>query len=235
MDKNKKLKGKQKGIKKKIEGYTKSIRDIYDQSCETLRTSTDQLYRMGQKLQLLKDALIEIGQPFGKFIKNEIPYLNIRTAERYMRLAKKGKIDEYPSLAHAGIVRLLELDRISGDYSVDKFLKNNKIEIFYNTKDKAEVREFLMDIDKLINKHKVKPINKDTNDHASLIKDFADSLSTFIDTLKMICDGEDVSEQIDGSILDETIEKFEEGLFMFNGLRDSILEYANTKEEYEVA
>ena len=126
------------------------------------KTATEIQCKIGSMFIVLKGILNKKKHKWPEYIKENFPYINIRTVQRYMKLAKSFNPEDDKTLAVAGQTRLLSLANKAKqeEQDVADFLEDKKIDLDFDPEDPTAVSEFREKIDEVLNKKK-KPAKKD--------------------------------------------------------------------------
>ncbi|WP_300463701.1 hypothetical protein [Desulfobacula sp.] len=127
-DEAKKIRKEMKTIKKKIEPF-------YLKHEESLSTSTKYAWKLGDTLNQLKKLKKKLGGKWGKYRRTNFPYIDERTAQRYMRLALKIDMKEFPALS---LIPITDLEDFIG------FCKTAEVSIKDTLKELSSAPEFEM-------------------------------------------------------------------------------------------
>ena len=108
---------------KQIEDEDKALRE-FDQS------TSNHAECLGRWLNKLKHIVEkeEKGQ-WQNLIKKRFPHIKIRTAQRYMKLARQANLWKNPGLSFMGLKRLYEVIALAGEKKLSIFLSENHIDI----------------------------------------------------------------------------------------------------------
>ena len=125
----------------RIEDEDKALRK-FDQS------TSKHAERLGKWLNKLKH-IVE-NEEKGKWqslIKKRFPHIKIRTAQRYMKLARQAKLSNNPGLSFMGLKRLYELIALAGKERLSDFLSENHIDVNIDTEDPEDIANLKNEID----------------------------------------------------------------------------------------
>ncbi len=138
--------------KKDKEKYiTKQILKAVKEFELTGKASTELEYRIGSMFIVLKKVIKKDGKEWESYMEEKFAYLNKRTVQRYMRLAKQFDLHTYPTLSFAGQTRLLSLLKIVPKKEpIADFLDQNGIAINRELKHPKDILDFKASIDDLI-------------------------------------------------------------------------------------
>ena len=147
--------------------------------------------------------------------------MNIRTAQRWMKLAKAVDIESQPSLAYAGQTRLLTLANLAkrNKSEVHAFLKDNGVSLDFKKKKKADVRKFRDEIDALTKKQSQGPQKGAKTTANNIINRLLKTAKELSQMLDDTADDEEVTESVDKKTLENSIDEFEELLEQLKQLR----------------
>ena len=124
----------------------------YSEYVELETSAAERAIRLGSLLIELKEIIkMEKGINWTKFIKKKVPFISIRTIQRYMKMSKKVDLESCPALAYLGQVRLCEVIKLTDkETTVNDFLEYKGIETEIDFEDENAISSFRKDVDKLL-------------------------------------------------------------------------------------
>ena len=143
---------------KRIEDEDEALRK-FDQS------TSKHAERLGKWLNKLKRIVEkEKKGQWQDLIEKRFPHIKIRTAQRYMKLARQSNLWKNPGLSFMGLKRLYELIALAGEEKLSSFLSENHIDINIDTEDPEDIANLKNEIDNLISSHKPPAIDEFDNE-----------------------------------------------------------------------
>ena len=113
-------------------------------------------YGIGELLIALKQLLKSEHSKLTlkEYLKKDIPYITLRTSQRFMRLALNIEKEDAKVLCMLGQTNLLQLITLAkkNETSVTQYLQDSDIQIPEDTEDFDEIQEFKKDVDELLDK-----------------------------------------------------------------------------------
>ena len=148
-------------IRKAIESFEPELPDKLKSFEDKLSYLTDQLsnnhknyilhdslsvvfvYRQGHLLLAIKTILkSEKKVSFAKYALEKLPFIAKKRRQRYMAIAKKVNLADYPNLAFLGQARLLQLSAIAKKDSINRFLGENDIDLKFDATKMGAIDRF---------------------------------------------------------------------------------------------
>jgi hypothetical protein len=139
MEKKMKLEGieipeKHKTYDEKINYLTEYINEKSEVRFPLIRRTTESIISTGRALITFRKVSKGEGKKWPTEFKRHLPHLAIRTAQRYMKLAKNIDLNRYPALIFLLQSQLYELAKLAGnDISFVNLFENYGIDIYENT------------------------------------------------------------------------------------------------------
>lgn len=141
--------------KEKADYIRKEIKKAANDLNSSGKASTEMDVRIGSLFNVLKKVVKKKKAEWTSYVEERFPYLNIRTIQRQMKLAKGVNLDKRPKLSFAGQTRLLALMRcVPKKGEVGDFLKERNFDLDFDVKKPKAVNEFQKEIDELIQNEK---------------------------------------------------------------------------------
>jgi len=198
-----------KSTEEKIDYLGDQVKEFYGELLESEKTSTGRAHQLGRFLEELKGQLKKSGANFHDFLGEKFPYITVRTAQRYMELAKKIDLDSYPTIGTAGLVRLKKLMDVVGKRgSIVDLLNDNKIGLNFSIDDAKAVRKFKNEVDDLLNKspkEKKGKGKKNSKKSEPSFESLSRRVSSFLDSLKALMENKVEIQNVEAKVLNQMI------------------------------
>jgi hypothetical protein len=216
------------GYKQKAARLIKKIEIKYSEYVEIETSAAERAIRLGSLLIELKEIVkMDKRIKWTSFIRKKLPFLSIRTIQRYMKMSKKVDLESCPALAYLGQVRLCELIKLTDkENTVNDFLEDKGIETEIDFDDENAISSFRKDVDNLLGdvdgrdserenpsegkslkSPKNSPKDRSGND---LLTEFNNSSKALGEHIDSIIDDEDLLSKIDEDWVDDLLEKLKE-------------------------
>ena len=157
----------------------REIKEKFSELNKLAKTTTELEIRIGELFNTLKQVVKKNDKKWKKYIENNFRYMNIRTVQRWMKLAQTVDFENHPSLAYAGQTRLLALANLAkkDKSEIHAFLKDSGVSLDFETEKRVDVGKFRDKVDGLIKKHS--PKKKVKNTTSAIINRFLDHPISF--------------------------------------------------------
>ena len=153
------------------------------------KTSAERADRCGKWLNLFKKVVKEHEEgEWQNFVKKRFPNFKIRTAERYMKIARQANLDEYPALASMGKTQLYKLTALAGKKPLATFLMENGINVNIDIEEDGAIEGLRREIDAFIADQTASSEDRDIDEEKDEGNDEGDKED----------DGDDEGEEEDG-------------------------------------
>lgn len=210
----------------RIKKVIKEINQLHSSLEVSARRSVHLAQQLGRSLVELKRLTKLSGKKWESYRDEIFPYLNSKSAQRYMNLAKLPDLEANPSLAAAGEIRLLDLARATKNQDIDDVLKDHQISTEFDVESIDDVKSFRDDIDSLIEKSSPASRKKPLGIKILLLR-LLNSSSSLLAELKKIKKDKTQLKQADPAGLDKAIETFTEVCEVLEQLRKRVRRLAN--------
>ena len=118
---------------------------------QTTRNAARAFIELGQHLNDLKEEIkCKKKGRWTKYCDEEMPWLNLRRAQRAMKVAKLVDLEKIPGAENFSQRNLLQLASFSGDGTLAKKLEDNGIDCNFSVKEQDKTKDFEEKVDKLI-------------------------------------------------------------------------------------
>lgn len=196
----------------KADFISKEIKKQYSELSKLAKTTAEHEIQIGQMFIALKQVVRKKGKTWNAHVEKKFPYMNIRTVQRWMKLAKAVDVESHPGLAYAGQTRLLTLANLAKreGSEIHAFLKDSEIDLDFNTKNRKEVGNFRDKIDALIKEQNPSPKKRAKTSANALINRLLKAAKELTRKLDDTVDGEEDTEAVDKKTLENSIEEVEE-------------------------
>jgi hypothetical protein len=145
---------KHKSFKDKTEYLIEEIKAGFSKLDGIEKKGVECAVRLGQSCLLLKKFVKgKKKRKWEDFVKENFSQ-DIRTIQRYMKLASKVFLEEDPTLALLGQTRLYELVNLAGKDTVCELLEDNDIDIEIDLEDQDSIPAFKKEVDEFIQQQK---------------------------------------------------------------------------------
>jgi hypothetical protein len=204
----------------------KYVRKQIEKACKKLdgaeKTATEIQCKIGSMFVVLKGVLNKKKHVWPEYIKDKFPYINIRTVQRYMKLAKSYDSESSKTLAVAGQTRLLSLANKAKqeEQDVGDFLEDKKIDLDFDSEDPTAVSEFREKIDEVLNKKKPAKKDKTLDQFVSKLTSAADVCFKELESAKK--DDKKQFKHLKADSVDESIDMLKKVLKQLEKVRQSI-------------
>lgn len=203
------------------------IKKKYSELNKLAKTATEHEINIGQMLNILKEVVRKNGKKWQKYIENNFPYMNIRTVQRWTKLAETVDVESHPGLAYAGQTRLLSLANLAkkNDSEVHAFLKGSGVSLNFDTKKRVDVGKFRDKVDGLIKKHsppKEATASANSTSANSMINRLLKVTKELSQKLENTVTDKKVTELVDENVLDKSINEVEELLEQLKQIRKEL-------------
>jgi len=164
-----KIPSEHKTYDQKVEFLIEEIEEAYEECVALEKTAVERAIRLGTWCNTFKAVVRKHKKgKWQEVIGKHLPHLSIRTVQRYMKLARKVDLDEYPALAFLGQTWLYQLMEFAGKTKVHEFLAKNDIDFEVDIEEEDSIDDFKLEVEELIERLKAaKPGKKQKEDQES--------------------------------------------------------------------
>jgi hypothetical protein len=210
---------KYKSDKRKEKFVVQKIEGVHGKINKAAKNVTEYAGKMGQMFIVLKAVTKKEGDAWEEYVEKKFPYLNIRTIQRRMKLARHVDLQKYRNLGFAGQTRLLNLINFAEKKKkeVHSILKLEDIALEFNRKDPTEVKNFRDEIDLLIQQSK--PKGKKSQGITGIIRALSKTSMNWCAKLESVGNNGLARKSVNKTELEEGIKKLEDLLKQLKRLK----------------
>jgi hypothetical protein len=132
----------------KLDFLCGEIRKIYRTLRSENRTATERAIELGLHLNVLKKTAAMKKREWQAFVKVQFPHIRIRTAQRYMRMARIVGLEKHPALTRVGKVRLEKLSALAKGKPIGELLGDLGVDTSESYSDRSEIQALKRKLDR---------------------------------------------------------------------------------------
>ena len=212
------------------------------------KAGSEHAEQLGNWLILLKKAVKKHGKDnWTDVLKERCPHISVRTAQRWMKLARQANLEESPVLAYLGKTALYDLTELAGKEDLASYLSSCGFDVKIDPADKATIEDLKGQLEEYIgfckslsnfqprnkgcdkedkdttkeNETKQKGEEKPKSDNKNIIAKLTKSATSFIEGVDLVLNDEKVLASHQDE-LSEIIKEVEEKIAGLEYFRASI-------------